>query len=303
MRPSGQQYEITHREQRAVITEVGATLRLYEHAGAAVLAGFDEHEMPDACRNQLCYPWINRFSSGPWTFSNRHARVGADDLAHQTLLHGVARWRPFEVREHEADRCTLSLTLHPVPEYPFLTSISVQYRLADDGLSVSSTVTNLDDVVAPFALGFHPYFAVSTDTIEGATLTIPAQSYLAVDERMLPTGHVESLDGHALDFRQPSLVDEVVFDVTYADLIRDESGLFHCTLVDENGGGVVLSQDESFPFFQVFSGDTLAPEHQRTAMAMEPMTAPADALRSGEGLICLEPGEQWSGYWRVQRRG
>ena len=42
---------------------------------------------------------------------------------------------------------------------------------------------------------------------------------------------------------------------------------------------------------EVFTGDTLAPERRRTGLAVEPMTCPPDAFRSGEGLIRLEPGE------------
>ena len=39
------------------------------------------------------------------------------------------------------------------------------------------------------------------------------------------------------------------------------------------------------------------------AVALEPMTAPPDALNSGTGLIWLEPGESWTSSWGVRYEG
>lgn len=301
MQPSGRQIEITFEDQVAVITEVGATLRSYDHGGVAVVDGFHADEIPDGCRNQVCYPWVNRVGSGEWNYSGRRAKAGADNVVTATLNHGLARWRPFTLDTVGPHHCTVSLVLHPLPDYPFLTKFTVTYELGESGLSVTSRVENLDDVDVPFSLGYHPYFAVTTLSIDGAWLTIPAQSYLVIDSRMLPTGEVLKVEGSEMDFREPRLVDGVVLDVTYGELLRDESGVFTATLRDAKGHEVQVSQDEAYPYFQAFSADTLAPERRRTSLALEPMTAPADALRSGNGLISLAPGATWSGVWRVRR--
>ena len=49
----------------------------------------------------------------------------------------------------------------------------------------------------------------------------------------------------------------------------------------------------------VFTGDTLAPESRRRALAVEPMTCAPDAFNTGEGLRVLEPGESVSGRWGI----
>jgi aldose 1-epimerase len=36
-------------------------------------------------------------------------------------------------------------------------------------------------------------------------------------------------------------------------------------------------------------------------VAIEPMTAPADSLNTGEGLRWLEPGEEWIAAWGIRR--
>ena len=107
MQPSGRQIEINFEGQTAVITEVGATLRNYDHAGVAVVEGFATDEIPDACRNQVCYPWVNRVGSGEWRFSGRLAQAGADNVVTSTLNHGVARWRPFVIDAVGPHYCTL----------------------------------------------------------------------------------------------------------------------------------------------------------------------------------------------------
>ena len=303
MLPTGEQIEIGFADQRAVITRVGATLRSYDAARVPVIEGFAPHEMPDGCRNQICFPWVNRVGSGTWEFSDRVAHVGADNVVSRTLNHGLVRWRPFSIDLVEPSRCALSYVLFPLPDYPFATRFEVRYEVDARGLSVTSTVTNLDDVVVPFSLGFHPYFATSAPTIDGARLHLPARSYLEVDERMLPTGSILPVAGTPFDFRVPRPIDGEVLDVTYTDLDRDEDGLFTVTLADVDGTVTRVSQDGAFAYFQAFSADTLTAARRRTSLALEPMTAPAEALRSHQGLISLAPSQSWSGVWRVRREG
>ena len=301
MRPTGSQVTITHGVQTATITEVGANLREYMVAGIAIVEGFAEDVLPDYCRNQLCYPWINRVG-GPWEFSHRRATPNVDDVPHATANHGLARWRPFEIAEVSPSSCTLSLVLHPLPDYPFLTKLTITYALGDDGLSIHSKVENLDDVVIPFSYGFHPYFGVTTKNLDGATLYIPAERYVAVDDRQLPTDDYPSVAGTKYDFRQPTLLDAKALDVTYAQLTTNDDGWFTCSLEDANGMTIEISQDAKFPYLQIFTGDHLPEGWNRTSVAIEPMTSPPDALRSGNDLVTLEPESSWTGTWRIQRK-
>ena len=52
----------------------------------------------------------------------------------------------------------------------------------------------------------------------------------------------------------------------------------------------------------VFTGDTLDPEVRRTALAVEPMTCPPDAFRSGTDVTVLRPGGRWTGVWGIAPR-
>jgi aldose 1-epimerase len=302
MLPSGEQIAIAHGDQRAVVTEVGATLRTYVKGGLGVIEGFAGEEVPTGARGQVLYPWPNRMGDGEWTFSGRRAHPSVDDVTHATAIHGLVRWRPFRIDAVNQNRCVMSLLLHPTPAYPFLSEISVAYHLGSLGLTVTTTVTNRDGVPLPFGVGFHPYLAVTTPTIEGSLLELPAKSYVALDERRLPTGEILPLVGNQLDFSTRKSLSGHELDVTYTDLVRDDTGLAVATVQDGNGGEIDLSVDRNFPYLQVFTGDTLEHGRRRTAVAIEPMTCPPDALRSGKDVVILEPGQHWAGSWRLRRR-
>jgi aldose 1-epimerase len=301
MLPSGEQIAIAHGDQRAVVTEVGATLRTYVKGGVSVIEGFAGEEVPTAARGQVLYPWPNRIGEGEWSFSGRAARPHIDDVAHKTAIHGLVRWRPFRIEAVNQNRCVLSLLLHPTPEYPFLSEISLAYHLGSLGLTVTTTVTNCDGVPIPFGVGFHPYLSVTTPTIEGAMLEVPARAYIAVNDRQLPTGEILPLAGNPLDFAKRKSLSGHELDVTYTELVRDDSGLAVATLEDASGGEIQLSVDRNFPYLQVYTGDHNEKGRRRTSVAIEPMTCPPDALRSGKDVVVLEPGQHWAGSWRLRR--
>jgi aldose 1-epimerase len=302
MLPSGEQIAIAHGDERAVITEVGATLRTFVKGGVSVIEGFAGEEVPTGARGQVLYPWPNRIGDGTWSFSDRTAHPNVDDVVHATSIHGLVRWRPFRIDSVNQNRCALSLVLHPTPQYPFLSEVSVAYHLGKLGLTVTTTVTNRDRVPIPFGVGFHPYLAVTTTTIEGAELEVPAKAFVAVNSRQLPTGEILPVQGHSIDFSHRKSVNGHELDVTFTELVRDDSGLATVVLVDSKGGEVELSVDRNYPYIQVYTGDHLERGRRRTSVAVEPMTCPPDGLRSGKDVVVLEPGQHWAGSWRMRRR-
>jgi len=67
-------------------------------------------------------------------------------------------------------------------------------------------------------------------------------------------------------------------------------------LVEGPGGpGRTLWVDEAYPYVMVFTGDI--PAVERAGLAVEPMTCPPNAFRSGEALITLEPDESHTAAW------
>jgi aldose 1-epimerase len=51
---------------------------------------------------------------------------------------------------------------------------------------------------------------------------------------------------------------------------------------------------------QVFTGDSLPAKDRRTSgIAVEPMTCPPDAFNSGDGVVVLEPGQEFAAPWGI----
>jgi aldose 1-epimerase len=303
--PSGVQYELQRSSHRAVVTEVGATLRTYTVDGADVIDGFDIAELSPAGRGQVLAPWPNRLADGHYTFEGRAGQAALDEPERRNAIHGLVRWlawRPVSQAEHAV---VLESVLHPQPAYPWRLELSIEYRLVDDGLAVSTLATNLSDTAAPFGIGFHPYLTVGTDTVDSASLMVPAQRRLLADERGLPSGDL-AVSGSDYDFTTPRPIGQMKLDTAYTELAHGDDGRAVARLDrghGDDGDGLILWVDTAYRYLMVFTGDTLEPAgRRRRSVALEPMTCPPDALRSGTDLIRLDPGASWRGSWGITRR-
>lgn len=63
-------------------------------------------------------------------------------------------------------------------------------------------------------------------------------------------------------------------------------------------GDVTVWGDEHWRWVQLYTGDD-RPDVARRCVAVEPMTCRADAFRTGEDVIRLDPGETWDGRWGI----
>ena len=88
------------------------------------------------------------------------------------------------------------------------------------------------------------------------------------------------------------------FDTPLTDLERDADGWARLRLRGP-AGELELAVDGSWPWLQVYTGDTLPEGQRRRSLAVEPMTCPPNALADGVDLVVLEPGAEWSGTWTL----
>jgi aldose 1-epimerase len=297
--PSGKQVDIfsfsRQGRQRATIVEVGGGLREYLVDDQPVLDGYALDEMASGGRGQILLPWPNRLAEGRYAFAGQRLQLPIDEQETRTAIHGLARWANWSVEAEGQNRATARLVLHPRPGYPFALAVEVTYVLDADGLSVRTVARNVGAAALPFGVGFHPYLTVGTRLVNSARLRLPAGRMLEIDARKLPTDRLLDVAGSAFDFRQARPIGDLQIDTCYTDLERDAGGRGWVELAAERQ--VRLWLDAAFPFVQVFTGDTLVPERRRQGLAVEPMTCPANAFRSGLGLVVLRPGERFSGAW------
>jgi aldose 1-epimerase len=303
MSPTGRPWTIGHGRQQAVVCEVGATLRSYTVDQQPVIEGFAPEEWSHGGHGQVLAPWPNRLGDGRYRFDGVDAQAPLDEPQLGNAIHGLVRWLRWEVEAHAQNVVVLSCPLHPTPGYPFSLRLRVEYRLGRDGLVVSSTAVNEGSSTLPFGLGFHPYLTAGTDQIDTSLLQLPATSRLVLDSRSLPTGEQQPVLGTEYDFMLGRPIGPTRLDTAFTDLRREEDGRAWACLSGPGGvGGVNLWVDDRFGYLMCFTGDTLPEGQRRRAVAIEPMTCPPDAFRSGRSLIVLDPGQQWEGQWGLQPR-
>lgn len=295
--PSGEQIEIALEDQRAVVVEVGGGLRAYSASGRELVDGYRVDEMSTSGRGQVLIPWPNRVEDGSYEFQGRRHQLPINDPEEQDAIHGLVRWAAWTVGEREPHRVVMEHVLHPQPGYPFSLGLRIEYRLSEGGLRVRTTATNLGTRACPYGAGAHPYLTVGTANVDSAILRAPGRTVLRSDERGIPTG-AGPVDGTDYDFRQPRPIGKTKLDHAFTDLERVD-GIARVELTDPaRRSGLTLWVDESYGYLMLFTGDPLR-DVDRRSLAVEPMTCPPNAFRTGDALIRLEPGRTVTSTWGI----
>jgi aldose 1-epimerase len=294
--PSGAQFELTMADQRAVVVEVGGGLRSYSASGSERLDGYPADEMCRSGRGQVLVPWPNRIQDGRYTFDGRDYQLALTEPTHGNAIHGLVRWAAWSIAAQEPARVVLEHVLHPQPGYPFTLAVQIEYALSHSGLSVRTTATNVGRDPCPYGAGAHPYLTVGTETVDSVALQAPGGTALKSDERGIPTGRL-AVDGTDYDFRRGRGLGPTRLDHCFTDLERGDDGLARVVLRDpERASGLTLWVDDAYQYLMLFTGDPL-PDVARRSLAVEPMTCPPNAFRTGEAVIRLEPGNSFISAW------
>jgi len=298
--PSGQQFEIHRGNMRAIITEVGATLRVCEGAGQEFLFTFSQNEMSMFSEGQVLIPFPNRIDHGMYVFNGVTEQLPLSEPARQNAIHGLTRWMNWSLVRREGHRVILSLVLHAQDGYPFVLSLQETYTLTDLGLEVETVAQNIGSTALPYGHGHHPYLTVGTALINPDLLLLPANSYFITNDRLIPIPPAVSVAGTPFDFRTMHAIDDVMMDTGFTDLIFDPDGFARVKLAAPGGHPLVtVFMDSNHQFLQVFTGDALPASAARRSLAVEPYTCAANAFNNGLGLRVLEPGESFTTLWGI----
>ena len=293
---SGTQVHLTHGAQRATLATVGAALRTYTVDGNDVVVPFGEDEVAPAFHGMVLAPWPNRLADGAYSFGGRNYQVAISEPARSTALHGLSCWVEWTVAESSADAATLVLDLAASPGYPFSLRVSVTYALSDAGLTITTTALNTGNTALPYGVGYHPWISPGTGSLDDCTLELGAASQVTVDHRLLPTGTL-AVEGR-LDYRQARTLAGSDLDDAFVDPIRDADGRSWARLTRGDGTTVAIWMDEAAKAWQVCTGNHISPASaRRSGVAIEPMSCIADAFRTGDDLVTLEPGQTHTLAW------
>jgi aldose 1-epimerase len=142
-----------------------------------------------------------------------------------------------------------------------------------------------DSGPVPISFGFHPYLTLPGSDRRGWHVEIPAARQALIDERMIPDGATVAIAAGELD----GPLGERTFDTSYDRLY----GAAPAFVVADERRRLTLTHASGYPIAQVY-----APEASQF-ICFEPMTAPVDALISGDWLRWVQPGEEFEAIFTI----
>src|SRR5699024_2436155 len=264
-----------------------------------VVAGYPPEAVCPSGRGQWLVPWPNRIPGGRYSFDGAEYVLPVQEPEPGHAIHGYARYLPFQVLAVDAASIELGAVLPARPGYPWDLQMLVSWTLAETGLTATLRVRNLSGTDAPFGAGAHPYLAAgvsTTELIDAGWLTIPADTRLTGTDGVLKDRKAVDAED---DFRQSRHIGTHSLGL-YTDLARDSAGIARTSFIREDGWQVQVWQDEAYPFGLAYGADHVSDaEGRRASVALEPMTCAVDAFNTGDGLLRLAPGEEFSGTWGI----
>ena len=225
----------------------------------------------------LLHPWANRLDGWEYAVASHHVRldrgsplIARDDNGlpiHGTLLHS-----PLWEADGSGARLDYGADDELLAAFPFPHRIELALSLRDHTLEVRTTVIATGPDPVPLAFGFHPYFRLPGVVREAWEVSLPARDELVLGADQLPVG--ASVPRAA----ERAPLGERTFD----HLFRPHVSPARFALA---GGGrrLVVEMGAGYPYAQVFAPPT------EDVICFEPMTAPVNALATGDNLRFAAP--------------
>jgi aldose 1-epimerase len=250
-------------------------------------------------------PVANRIAGGQFTIDGRTYELERNEKG-ITTLHGAGTGtglRNWRLDGYDERRCAFTLR-HGDGESGFPGNLDIRavYALGDDG-ALRLDIEAVTDAPTFCNLAHHSYWNLDgTADLAAHRLSIAADSYLPVDERLVPLGDPQPVTGTRFDYRETAPVLEPSgtlldhnFCLAGADALKPA-----CTL---SAGDVRLDVSTTEPGLQVYDGTGIdtgewaghggKPYGRHAGLAIEPQNWPDAPNRSGYPPSLLRPGETY----------
>ncbi len=260
------------------LTHKGNSIQIFDGFKSA-----DQIKSNEKSRCIFLIPFPNRIKNGSYVFEGNEYQLPINKPKENNAIHGFIWNRNFELEENNN---SIALTHRYNGDYsgfPFPFSARFEYALAENSFSINIQVLNTGKTSMPLGIGWHPYFTLHKQADE-LQLQLPSCNHLEADERLIPTGKRSTFT----EFQTLQNIESRKFDDAF-ECAENENFIVTKLRDPQTGATITLQQDAIFKYLQVYT----PPE--RNSIALEPMTCPANAFNTGEGLITLKSGEMFEG--------
>jgi aldose 1-epimerase len=241
----------------------------------------------------LLHPWANRLSERRFTVAGREIDVDSAGAAAATdpnglpihgLLAGDSRWNVIVAEDDRlCARFDFGAQDDLLGAFPFPHELDIDIRLRDTRLSYSTILRPTGEVEVPISFGYHPYFTLPGVPREEWEVELPVREHIVVDDRMIPTGEREPAQGV-----EDGPLGSRTFDDGYDSV--PAGARFALAGGDRR---IEVTFEDGYPVAVVYAPDN------DDVVCFEPMTAPTNALVSGDGLRTVQPGDEFRARFSV----
>jgi galactose mutarotase-like enzyme len=240
----------------------------------------------------LLHPWANRLERLGYAVAGKEVRLPQRDprirLDGDRPIHGVMpaflHWELLGAPERSRVKARLSWTLPELLEvFPFTHELELEADVSDGQLTMETRLRATGSDPVPVAFGYHPYLRIPGSSRTAWRIQLGAFRRLVLDDRMIPTGEREPVDQRSVDLGDSSWDD--AFDGLTSPA-QFQAASAECSVEVEFLQGYAFAQVFAPPGYDYIS--------------FEPMTAPANALNSGDGLRLIAPGEDYRAAFRIR---
>ncbi|HEY2772801.1 MAG TPA: aldose 1-epimerase [Candidatus Binatia bacterium] len=263
------------------------------HLRAGVQAYADSRK---TCGIPLLHPWANRLAGNHYRIGGQHVAL-VDDRhtiprdANGLPIHGLLSGRtPWSVTESTTDNAAALdarfdfSSSDLLANFPFPHLLQMHVRVRDGELTISTVLTPTSERSVPVSFGYHPYFRIPAVQREDWVVTLPVRKHLILDAMSIPTGRTETVE------IETAPLGERAWDDCFTSIVSP--GVF---AIEGGRRRIEVELGRGYPFVQLFapSGSDF--------LAIEPMTAPANALVSDHLDLGVAPhGDRFEATFTIR---
>ncbi len=289
--------EIKYGDYKALIRTKGAGLSSLTYGNRDLVDPFQSSD-PRFFRGDVLAPWPNRIGDGKYDVQGKSFTAPINEVDRRTALHGLVFGLDWEIKKLSEYSVELEVVLAASDAYPTSLHFNASYTLGLDGLEISITAHNIGSALAPYGVSIHPYLIANPDSkVNEWELTLHCDEVLEVDKlRLLPIA-LKACGELDFDFRDGTVIGDRFIDHAFKVALNKPRAI---SVTAQDQSGVLMTFDDTSCWIQIHTADRDGGENARTCLAVEPMTCPPDAFRSGENIIWLQPGKTTTSSWRIQ---
>jgi len=306
------------------VSEFGATLvslKVPDREGnfEDVILGYDNLEgyINDATfQGVIAGRYANRIAKGKFTLNGQEYTLATNDG--ENHLHGGVEgfgkkvWKGEELKTDEGAGVKLTYLSKDGEEgYPGNLENTVEYILNDNN-ELKIVLKSKTDKATPVNLTNHAYFNLKGEgngTILEHLLQLNAKEYTPVDDGLIPTGEIKSVEGTPLDFTELTAIGSRIdqldkkfhggYDHNFVITKSDEQLSMVCKVVEPKSGRVMEiyatmpgTQFYSGNFLDGFKGKGGKAYNQHYAFCIEPQYYPDSPNKPNFPSCILNAGEE-----------